>query len=135
VSTNDGAPARVRARSRAATALLPRFLEHRRRDVATIQEALERGDFEAIRTIGHNLSGNGLSYGFPEMSAIGKRLQAGADAESAGAVREQLASLEASLARVGEELAGDAEKRTESGTRARVVTGDSESTGQKTRER
>jgi HPt (histidine-containing phosphotransfer) domain-containing protein len=99
VSPGERAPGSIPSRSPAATALLPRFLEHRRRDVVTIREALERADFETIGRIGHNMAGNGVSYGFPEMSAIGERLEAEANAGNAMAVLEQLASLEASLAR------------------------------------
>ena len=99
MSEEEKAPGRVPLRSPAATALLPRFLEHRRRDVETIRAAMEQGDFETIGRLGHNMAGNGLSYGFPEMSAIGERLEAGALARNEMAVREQLASLEATLAR------------------------------------
>jgi HPt (histidine-containing phosphotransfer) domain-containing protein len=100
VSAHDRAPGRVLPRSPAAAALLPRFLEHRRGDVATIRAALERDDFETIGRLGHNMAGNGISYGLPEISTIGERLEADAEARDAKAVREQLASLEASLARV-----------------------------------
>jgi HPt (histidine-containing phosphotransfer) domain-containing protein len=100
VSVDGRAPGRVLTRSAVATALLPRFLEHRRPDVGTISAALARNDFEAIGTIGHNLSGNGRSYGFPEMSAIGEHLEAAAAVGNAIAVREQLALLEATLAHV-----------------------------------
>jgi HPt (histidine-containing phosphotransfer) domain-containing protein len=97
MSSDDGARARDPGRSRAATALLPRFLEHRRADVATIRAALATGDFETIRRLGHNMAGNGLSYGFPEMSAMGERLEVEAVARNAVAVREQLAALETFL--------------------------------------
>jgi HPt (histidine-containing phosphotransfer) domain-containing protein len=99
VSADERAPARAPVRSPAAAALLPRFLEHRRRDVVTIRTALEQADFETIGRLGHNMAGNGVSYGFPEVSAIGERLEAEAAARNEMAVREQLASLEATLAR------------------------------------
>jgi len=100
MSTGERAPGSPITRSPAATALLPRFLEHRRGDVATIREALERADFETIGRLGHNMAGNGRSYGFPELSAIGARLEAEAGARNATAVREQLDALEACLARI-----------------------------------
>jgi HPt (histidine-containing phosphotransfer) domain-containing protein len=99
MSSDDKLPGRVIKRSPAATALLPRFLEHRRADVTTIGAALERADFEAIARLGHNMAGNGLSYGFPELGAIGERLEREAKDGNASGVREQLASLEAFLAR------------------------------------
>jgi HPt (histidine-containing phosphotransfer) domain-containing protein len=96
------APTKPRARA-VATALLPRFLEHRRRDAATIRTALECRDFETIGRLGHNMSGNGVSYGFPEISAIGECLEAEAIAGNSMALREHLASLDACLARVDAE--------------------------------
>jgi HPt (histidine-containing phosphotransfer) domain-containing protein len=88
------------ALTRAATTLRPRFLERRRRDVASIRAALECGDFETIDRLGHNLRGNGLSFGFPEMSAIGERLEVAAVAKNAIAVLEELALLETCLLRI-----------------------------------
>jgi HPt (histidine-containing phosphotransfer) domain-containing protein len=103
VSAADEGSGRVIARSPAATALLPRFLEHRRRDVVTLRAALADGDFETIRRLGHNMAGNGTSYGFPAMSTIGRHLEAEAGAGNSAAVRGQLASLEACLERVADE--------------------------------
>src|SRR5262249_53463963 len=37
--------------------LIPRYLENRRRDLGAMKEALERGDFDLIWTLGHNLKG------------------------------------------------------------------------------
>jgi len=100
MSADERSPGGVLRRSPAAAALLPRFLEHRRTDVATIRAALERGDFERIGRLGHNMAGNGVSYGFPEMSAMGERLEAEANAGNESAVREELSTLEAFLARI-----------------------------------
>ncbi len=135
MSFDDGASGRVRARSAAATALLPRFLEHRRRDLATLAAALEHSDLETIARLGHNMSGNGVSYGFPEISAIGERLEAEARAGNRSAVSEHLAALEACLARADEEVAWETARRTESSTRVRAVTGDAEDIRRKTGQR
>jgi signal transduction histidine kinase/HPt (histidine-containing phosphotransfer) domain-containing protein len=86
--------------SPAATKLFPKFLDHRERDAATIRGALERDDFETIATLGHNMRGNGVSYGFPEVSAIGQRIETAAVARNARRVSEQLARLEECLARI-----------------------------------
>ena len=81
-------------RSHAATALLPKFLVHREHDVSAVQLALEREDFTEIARIGHNLRGNGQSYGFPEVSRLGERLEAAANGRDAHGVGELVASLD-----------------------------------------
>jgi signal transduction histidine kinase/HPt (histidine-containing phosphotransfer) domain-containing protein len=86
--------------SEAATKLFPKFLDHRERDAATIRAALERTDFDTIATLGHNMRGNGVSYGFPEVSAIGERIETAAVARNARRVAEQLARLDECLARI-----------------------------------
>lgn len=118
MSDQDGS-----TRSRAAAALLPRFLGHRVRDLETVREALEHRDFEPISRIGHNMRGNGVSYGFPEISDIGQRLEAAAKARSAGHVQDQLGRLEACLARIGADAATAASPpspRLSSSTRVRA---------------
>jgi hypothetical protein len=110
-------------RSRAATLLLPRYLEHRARDVAALHRSLDLGDFPTIVRIGHNLRGNGVSYGFPEVGAMGDALEAAATAKDAFEVRAQLRALEAWLSRTGEPAvaAGEAMARPTSSTRVRAV--------------
>jgi HPt (histidine-containing phosphotransfer) domain-containing protein len=97
---------RVVARSPVATALLPRFLEHRRRDVVAIRAALEQGDFETIARIGHNMAGTGVSYGFPELGTLGARLDVEARGANVAAVRELAQSLVEFLVWVEAEGAG-----------------------------
>ncbi|MGD0526752.1 MAG: Hpt domain-containing protein [Polyangiaceae bacterium] len=93
--TFDTKPASPQAaRSRIAAALLPRFVGHRERDVVTIRLALEHGDFETVARLGHNMRGNGISYGFPDISAIGERLETAAGAKDEGLIREALEALE-----------------------------------------
>lgn len=130
MSVDRNALARLRAPT--AMALLSRFRERRRRDVVDLRAALECGDFETIARLGHNMSGNGVSYGFPEISEIGERLEAAAVTGNAIAAREQLTSLEACLARTGDEEGTiETAPRTESCTRVRVATGDADGISQK----
>lgn len=88
-----GARSADESRSRAVEALLPRFIGRRERDVGAILEALERRDFRSIETLGHNLRGNGISYGFPEISTIGEALEEAAKARRADRVLGQLTAL------------------------------------------
>jgi HPt (histidine-containing phosphotransfer) domain-containing protein len=101
--------------SYAATVLRPRFIAHRRDDVVTIRSCLVDGDFETIARLGHNMRGNGPSYGFPDLAEIGERLEYAARVKNADLVREQLRELDAWLLRVGEP-----ERRTQSGTHRRA---------------
>lgn len=80
--------------------LRPTFLKNRAKDVARIREALDRGDYAAIAMLGHNMRGNGASYGFPEVSAIGERIEADAALMDAPSLRAQADELDAYLAKV-----------------------------------
>jgi HPt (histidine-containing phosphotransfer) domain-containing protein len=79
--------------------LLPRFIAHRTEDAATISLALERGDYALIARLGHNMRGNGCSYGFPDIATIGERMEAAAGKHDIAGVREQLAMLQDWVAR------------------------------------
>lgn len=102
VSSNPSPP----RRSPAAAALLPVFIAHRGRDLASILAALDQGDFETVARLGHNMRGNGNSYGFPEISAIGKELEAAAKARDEESIRDQMAMLEVWIEQHGVVTAG-----------------------------
>lgn len=55
--------------------LIPSFLENRCQDVAAIPSALERGDYDAVRAIGHDMKGTGAGYGFDAITDLGARLE------------------------------------------------------------
>jgi HPt (histidine-containing phosphotransfer) domain-containing protein len=74
-------------------ALLPSYLARRAQDVQLLSGALERHDFESIARAGHNLRGNGVSFGFPELSAIGEALEEAARSGSADGIRKGIARL------------------------------------------
>ena len=56
-------------------ALVPGFLEGRRRDIVTIAAALERSDYDSVRILGHNMKGSGAGYGFNRITEIGASLE------------------------------------------------------------
>lgn len=86
------------ARSRAAALLLPRFIAHRQRDLDEARVALGRDDYDAIARLGHNMRGNGQSFGFPEVSWLGERIETSATAHDAAALDQWLVKLEACIA-------------------------------------
>jgi signal transduction histidine kinase/DNA-binding NarL/FixJ family response regulator len=67
-------------------AILPRFLSNLRKNPAAIAAALERGDYDAVRSLGHNMKGTGASFGLPQISTLGDRLERAAKEHSADSV-------------------------------------------------
>ena len=55
--------------------LVNSYLEHRREDLGTLFKALDRGEFEHIQHVAHDLVGTGGSFGFEDMSQIGRSLE------------------------------------------------------------
>jgi HPt (histidine-containing phosphotransfer) domain-containing protein len=76
--------------------LVPTFLENRRTDIVTILQALalERGDYQSIPRIGHNLRGESGALGFDGLTLVGRGLERAAldqDVASINAEAERLA--------------------------------------------
>ncbi len=55
--------------------------------------ALDNSDYETIRTLGHKMHGSGTGYGFPEITAIGQRLELTAEDQNPQGVRERVDEL------------------------------------------
>ncbi|MDH4096459.1 MAG: CHASE2 domain-containing protein, partial [Betaproteobacteria bacterium] len=87
----------VDARLRALTV---RFLSNCGRDVLRLRTALDAGDFSATRAIGHSLSGVGGSYGFEEITRIGRAIEEQSKRGDAAGVSGLAAQLEDFLTRV-----------------------------------
>jgi HPt (histidine-containing phosphotransfer) domain-containing protein len=99
----DLPPVAVRESVRVArelSELVPRFLAHRRADADRLREALERADFDTVRSIGHVMKGSGAGYGFDEISAIGAALEQFARAGDAAAAEAEVTRLREFLERV-----------------------------------
>jgi CheY-like chemotaxis protein len=71
-----------------------RFLDRRRRELPSLHGALASGDHEELRHIGHNLKGCGAGFGFPDLSAIGGRLDAAARGKDVDGARAAIGELE-----------------------------------------
>jgi HPt (histidine-containing phosphotransfer) domain-containing protein len=80
--------------------IVPGFLENRRRDVQTLEAALQENNLAAIRTIGHRMKGDGGGYGFDAITMMGDALEQAAAREDREAIRRQTAELTDFLARV-----------------------------------
>lgn len=59
-------------------ALIPAFMESRRKDLEALRAALASGDFEGLRLIGDRIEGVAGSYGFIRIAAIARLIEQGA---------------------------------------------------------
>jgi len=103
---NDGrAEEKIRVRVDPDLAdLIPGFLDNRRKDLATIQEALDRNDFETVRVLGHSMKGAGGGYGFDAITDIGAALEEAAKDRQPDGIRRGLRDLADYLDRVEVEV-------------------------------
>ena len=61
--------------------IVPGFLENRRRDVQTLETALQENNLAQILIIGHRMKGDGGGYGFDAISMMGAALEQAAARE------------------------------------------------------
>jgi len=80
--------------------LIPKYLNNRQKDLRSILENLDRGDFEAIRNIGHMMKGSGQGYGFNRISQIGLALEQGGKESDTEKIKESSAELADYLKRI-----------------------------------
>ncbi len=73
--------------------IVPGFLENRRRDVQTLETALQESNLAQIQLIGHRMRGDGGGYGFDAISMIGAVLEQAAAREDRDAIRRHIAEL------------------------------------------
>ncbi len=80
--------------------LIPGFLDNRRNDTTTISGAVEEGDFETIRVLGHDMKGSGGGYGFDAITDIGQTLEQAAKDQDQTEIRKLVQELANYLERV-----------------------------------
>jgi HPt (histidine-containing phosphotransfer) domain-containing protein len=76
----------------------PAFLANRRTDLTMMQGALVQEDYDAICTTGHRMKGLAGSFGFPDIGAVGQRLEQAARSRDRAAIRRELDGLATILA-------------------------------------
>jgi HPt (histidine-containing phosphotransfer) domain-containing protein len=86
--------------------LVPGFLDNRRADLASICDALERGDYRGIHRIGHNLKGDSGALGFDGLGVVGRELEGAALEQDDARIRVEARRLADYLERV-EVVPGD----------------------------
>ena len=80
--------------------LIPAFLQNRRQDVVAMLDALDRGDFETVESLGHGMKGAGGSWGFHAITDIGAALEQAAGSADTDASRKCVGELSSYLDRV-----------------------------------
>ena len=80
--------------------LIPGFLKNRRQDVIAMLDALDRGDFATVESLGHGMKGAGGSWGFQAITDIGAALEQAAMSIDNDASRKQVDELSSYLDRV-----------------------------------
>lgn len=68
--------------------MLTRYFERRKRDLHECIEHLKSGDLNFIEKVGHQLKGNGVTFGFPELSEIGGELETAARSGNEAAISQ-----------------------------------------------
>ena len=80
--------------------LIPEFLNRKRRDAEKIAQAARDADFSTLASLGHQLKGEGGSFGFEAMSELGASLQAAANQKDISGAQRLSAQLAAYLEKV-----------------------------------
>jgi HPt (histidine-containing phosphotransfer) domain-containing protein len=80
--------------------LIPTFLGNRRKELDALRSALAAADFEQLRQLGHRMRGVGRSYGFEQVSDIGKRIEDGARQGDKATLETEIADYGDYLSRV-----------------------------------
>ena len=80
--------------------LIPGFLQNRRQDVIAMLDALDRGDFATVESLGHGMKGAGGSWGFQAITDIGAALEQAAESADTDASRKWVGELSRYLDRV-----------------------------------
>lgn len=86
--------------SRDLEAIVPTFLDNRKKDVQTLRNALSKQDFWTIQTLGHRMKGDGGGFGFDRITEIGAAMERAAKLEDYSTIEQHIVQLEDFLKRV-----------------------------------
>ena len=80
--------------------LIPVFLRNRKKEVDSLRVALAAADFEQLRQLGHRMRGVGNSYGFDQVTTLGKEIEDGARKEDKATIERNIDAYGDYLAKV-----------------------------------
>lgn len=52
-----------------------KYKQRRQQDFIKLQAYISQKNFPGLESIAHNLKGNGVSFGYPELSQLGEKLE------------------------------------------------------------
>jgi HPt (histidine-containing phosphotransfer) domain-containing protein len=58
------------------------YIERRKSEIPLCQTSLDQRDFKTLERVGHQLKGNGLTFGFENLAKIGADLESAAKSEN-----------------------------------------------------
>lgn len=67
--------------------IMPLFLDTVSKNISSIHDALQSGDFETVRTLGHRMKGAGGGYGFDRVTELGREIEIAAKESNADRCR------------------------------------------------
>lgn len=73
-----------------------KYIERRKMDLEICLDSLESKQYEKIAKIGHQLKGNGATFGYPELSNVGEKIEEAAkrsDPKALGSTLEEFSRI------------------------------------------
>ncbi|MCX7966210.1 MAG: Hpt domain-containing protein [Syntrophorhabdaceae bacterium] len=80
--------------------LIPGYINNRYEDIKKIMTALEHGDYETVRILGHSMKGSGGGYGFDAITEIGRGIEQAAKEKDGEAIKNKIVELQDYLKRI-----------------------------------
>lgn len=74
-----------------------RYLERRKQDIETLRSAVAQSSFEEFKRIGHQLKGNAISFGYPDLEKIAIQMETAGENRDKTEASRLLAQFEAWL--------------------------------------
>lgn len=74
--------------------IVPEFMAIRTKDVTLLKSYIVNQDFDHIIKVGHRIKGSSASYGFLEMSEIGRQLEYAGKIKDLNLIKKYVESLE-----------------------------------------
>ena len=80
--------------------LIPSFMQNRKTELADLESALSRGDFEFVRRTAHTWKGICRPYGFIHLETLSRNLEEAGQSENRNEISEVLGEIRAYLQNV-----------------------------------